>query len=165
MCYLFIYSIYHLSKAMNELPLVKVAAALVITLQGAGKTITQQTTEKLSKMSADLVKLHCPFTYWCTTDLIGHRLGSIMEMPMTAKAIQTLCVVAITLTNTQGFQSFPVYIHSFCLPCSQRVKYLPLQVALSLLAPIAEDDEIKKKSLRVSTMQCLLGNVRSLILE
>lgn len=48
---------------MNELPLVKVAAALVITLQGAGKTITQQTTEKLSKMSADLVKLHCPFTY------------------------------------------------------------------------------------------------------
>lgn len=101
---------------MNELPLVKVAAALVITLQGAGKTITQQTTEKLSKMSADLVKLHCPFTYWYTIDLIGHRLGSIMEMPMTTKVSQTLCVVAITLKNTQGFQSFPVYIHSFLSP-------------------------------------------------
>lgn len=38
------------------------------------------------------VKLHCPFVYWCTTDWIGHRLGSIMQMPMTAKASQTrLC--------------------------------------------------------------------------
>lgn len=65
----------------------------------------------------------------------------------------------------KAFSLFQSTSTLFSLPCSQRVKYLPLQVALSLLAPIAEDDEIKKKSLRVSTMQCLLGNVRSLILE
>lgn len=48
----FIYSSYHLSQAVNNFPFVKVAATLIITPQGAGKTIAQQTAEKLLEMNA-----------------------------------------------------------------------------------------------------------------
>jgi len=47
----FIYSIYQLPKAGNNLSLVNVAAALVVTPQGARKTIPQQTAEKSLQMN------------------------------------------------------------------------------------------------------------------
>lgn len=48
----FIYTIYHLSKAANHFLFVKVAATLVITPQGARKTIARQTAEKVLETTA-----------------------------------------------------------------------------------------------------------------
>lgn len=102
----FIYSIYHMSKAVNNFPVVKVAAILVITPQGARKTIAQQTAEKWWDECSLPVKLHCSFIYWCTTDIIGQHFLKCRctglhrhHKHKTHMMANSRCVVAIILIN------------------------------------------------------------------
>lgn len=129
---------YHLSKAENNFPFVKVVATLVITPQGARKTAAQQSAEKSLEMNA---ASQLNYTAPLCTDV--HNRAALLEvqMHMIAQASQTQDPHDGYLKMWGGhhpyitlyFLTFQIHISS--LFPRQRIKPLPLLVALLLPCP------------------------------
>lgn len=112
----FIYTIYHLSKAANHFPFVKVAATLVITPQGARKTIARQTAEKVLEMTA-ASHLNYLLLYLLMSNrqnraaLLKLEVHTYHKHRMHVMA-NSRCVVAFILINTLYCLTFQIHISS-----------------------------------------------------